>query len=359
MLVLASRISAQEVNWENASDTEIGMEQVWQRSGLLVRRPESWYASVDFNPLQAEPGADVLIARSPPVVTSTTTTTTTTGTPPNQTTVTAVTRTFALGPAVFDSGRPKGEFDFGGRFVVGRTFADGFQAEVAYQGNYAWHGFATAEDPSGNLSFLFSNFAFDTATGITADQGTFVEGATSFSMTTAEANLRMWVEMPPGPLDIQLLFGGRYFNGSNTFRVRTVGTTTTDYLVATDNDLYGVQLGFNAKWLSTPTAYLDFEAKSALCTNFASQITTSSTLPAGLSANDHRTAFVSEFLGTVNLQLRPNVTFRAGYQVILANGLALAAQNMPTTSTPTAPATLIDNGNMVYHGPTIGLIWKR
>lgn len=292
------------------------------RTGLVAHRPSTWYGSADFVPLMADPYQDVVLAR----VGS------------------------ATGPAVFNSGTAQGEFSAGGRYLIGRTFADCYQIEFAYQGHYAAKDQAQLVDPTANLAYVFSNFA-DT------DDGTSITAATTWQMSTAEINWRTWIGMPYGQLDLQLIVGARYLNASNSFYVRAEGATTTEHYVTTDNDLYGAQLGLNAKWLTTRATYIDYEMKGALCSNFASATHTG--INGQLTDNNQHTAFVSDFLLTFNMLVGPNVTLRAGYQAIIVNGLALAPQNMSTS--PTAPSTFVidDSDNLVYHGPVLGLVWMR
>lgn len=291
------------------------------RTGLAARRPSTWYGSADFVPLMADPYRDVSLAR----VGS------------------------AAGPVVFTSGDPQGEFSAGGRYLIGRTFANCWQLEFAYQGHYSAQDQAQLNDPAANLAYVFSGFA-DT------DDGTQITAMSRWQMSTAEVNWRTWVGVPAGQLDLQLIVGARYFSMSQAFAVQAVGATTTEHSVSTDNDLYGVQLGLNAKWLTTRATYVDFEMKGALCSNFASA-NHSGANGQILSDDNQHTSFISDFRLTFNMLVMTNVTLQAGYQAVIANGVALAPQNMSLAPTPPSTFVIDDSGDIVYHGPVLGLTW--
>ena len=71
-----------------------------------------------------------------------------------------------------------------------------------------------------------------------------------------------------------------------------------------------------------------------------------------------RTALLGELSLCGTFQFRPNVAIRAGYQAIFVNGLALAPQNIPTDTfaLTNGVGQFRDDGEMVYHGPTLGLV---
>ncbi|MEZ6110946.1 MAG: hypothetical protein R3C99_08020 [Pirellulaceae bacterium] len=52
---------------------------------------------------------------------------------------------------------------------------------------------------------------------------------------------------------------------------------------------------------------------------------------------------------------------RLGYQATWITGVALAEQNLPADLmvAPVRPAEVNHGGDIVYHGPVIGLTWVR
>ena len=64
---------------------------------------------------------------------------------------------------------------------------------------------------------------------------------------------------------------------------------------------------------------------------------------------------------TGNWQMGPNWNLRLGYQAIFVNGVALGPQNFQTNNSlmRTGPGQLNDTGEVIYHGPVLGVMWTR
>ena len=74
-----------------------------------------------------------------------------------------------------------------------------------------------------------------------------------------------------------------------------------------------------------------------------------------------RTSFAGELSLQFNYQFAPSWTFFAGYNALWVTGLAIAAENYDN-SIPvlTSGAASIDHsGEVVYHGPNIGLVFTH
>ena len=312
------------------------------RGWFVAHRPATWYGSVDTVGLTMDRGTNVELARFGPT-----------------------------GTSALSTNDMNTEYDAGGRFTVGRTIGGCWQAEISYLGNFAWDDTRTVATSAGNLSSIFSGFP--STADATLDNNTLAHAAMSSRMATGEVNLRTWVEMPSSALDLQVLVGARYFNAGDRIQYLTSGNRTlaTDVAsnnanVSTGNDLYGLQIGTSAKYLAHRLIYVDFDGKVALCQNFASQDTSFTqydgtgalTSAFATSASAHRTSLLGDLLLTVNMQFRPNLTLRAGYQAIFVNGLALGPQNLPNNylMLSNGIGQLHDNGNAVYHGPVLGLV---
>ena len=296
------------------------------RAGFIAHRPSTWYGGVDMIALTPNASDEVVLAR----VGSTT------------------------GPAALSTADLKSEYDAGGRFVIGRTIRGCFQLEIVYQGNYAWSDDRAVAAPTGSLATIVNGFAADNPQEI-------VTAEVASRMTTAEANFRTWLEMPPGALDVQFVIGARYFSTSERLGLAGLpaaggAATAESAVVTTDNELYGAQLGLDTRLLLHRLFYVDFEGKVALCQNFASvNQTANATLDAEDSA--HRTALLGDLMLTGNIQFRPNLALRFGYQAIFVDGLALAGPNTPSNPTliDAGVGQFRNDGVMVYHGPTLGL----
>ncbi len=300
------------------------------RAGFMAHRPATWYGGVEVVALTPNASDETVLAQIGPT-----------------------------GPNALSTADLKSEYDAGGRFVIGRTFRGCFQLEAVYQGNYAWSDERTVAatsgtPPTGSLTTILEGYASTNRQEIVAAQF-------ASRMTTAEANFRTWLEMPPGALDVQFLLGARYFSTSERLACAGEPTpggaaTAESAEVRADNELYGAQLGLDTRLLLHRRFFLDFEGKVALCQNFA---TVNQAANGVLDAEDssHRTSLLGDLMLTGNLQFRPNLTLRFGYQAIFVDGLALAGPNMP--SNPTLIGAGIgqfrNDGVMVYHGPTLGL----
>ncbi len=79
------------------------------------------------------------------------------------------------------------------------------------------------------------------------------------------------------------------------------------------------------------------------------------------SARQDHTLFVGETSLNLVYQFSERVTTFAGYQAIWIDGLALASENLQTNPEILryGPGQLNHSGNVVYHGPHVGLtiVW--
>jgi hypothetical protein len=287
----------------------------------VAHRPSAWYVAADFLPLTYDPSQDLELARFAPA-----------------------------GPTALSTSDLDPEFDSGLRIVVGRTLWGCYQVEGAYQGSYSWRDDVAVADAGNTLSSVLTGFG--------ADGNAFAETSLSSSMQTAELNVRTWLDVAPGPFDVSLLLGARYMNINEDFTFGTSPALANNVLIQADNDLWGVQLGIDMKWLVHPRAYIDFDAKGAICHNDASQSTTFNAVASG--ASGERTAFVGDFVLTANWQMTPSWSIRAGYQALFVTGVALGPENLRTNAALLpGGGELDDRGEVVYHGPVLGIMWAR
>lgn len=302
--------------WESDCEDETGN----CRTGFVAHRPNNWYVAADFVPLTYDPNHDVELAR------------------------------FGLaGPTALSTSALDPEFDSGMRITIGRTLWGCYQVEGSYQGTYSWDDAVARTRPAGTEDFSNLVNAFSTANGTLASTSLYS------SMQTAEVNFRTWLDLPPGPFDVQLLVGGRFMSIDEDFTFQ-IDLPATNLLVETANELWGVQLGVDLKWLVHPRCYIDFDAKGAICHNNATV-----TIGAGNDAGD-RTAFIGDLLLTANWQMTPSWSIRAGYQALFVSGVAIGPDNLASNAAAIQgadPIHLDDRGEVVYHGPVLGFQWAR
>jgi hypothetical protein len=73
------------------------------------------------------------------------------------------------------------------------------------------------------------------------------------------------------------------------------------------------------------------------------------------SASDQRLSSVLEASLSGFYQITPRVRLRAGYQVLVVGGLALAPTQLNFGDDPDADAHVKLQGSTVFHGPSCGL----
>ncbi len=321
------------------------------RGGIIVHRPASWYVNADFAPLLYDANVGLPLAR-----------------------------VGATGTTVLTTNDLKPEFNAGTRITIGRTFGGGcYQLEAGYLGVYSWQDNVTVADSSanslggvGNLSSAFSNFSNPATAGLDLNNRINVSDHNSF--TSAEVNFRTWVNMPPGPFDVQFLIGARYLKAGETYGYSAISDrplpngSQNFATVQTGNDMYGVQVGIDFDYMVYSRMYFDFELKGGILENFASQNTSYTNIDSAgtvsvfdTGRNKHSTAFFGDICITGNWQLAPNWNLRAGYQAIFVTGLASGPQNFQTNNSllRTGPGQLDHSTEAIYHGPVLGVAWTR
>jgi hypothetical protein len=59
--------------------------------------------------------------------------------------------------------------------------------------------------------------------------------------------------------------------------------------------------------------------------------------------------------------MTPTLSLRAGYQAMFVDGVAVGFENLQTDNIilQNGPGLLDDSGQIIYHGPILGLTWMR
>lgn len=271
------------------------------------------------------------------------------------------------------------EFQGGYRLALGRMLGDWYCLEFTYFDLGDWAETATvrndtpnAEGGVGDLMSPFSNFGDPPVVGL--DYNFLVNIDSSSKLDSMELNLWHEMPLPPGGMGFSFLLGVRYMNVIEQFQyysqanVPAPGGAINLVNTRTGNDLLGVQLGALLEFPIDPGWWIDWELKGGIFHNRADQSTRylnvdqfgrQRVYPTALKQS--RTAFVGETSVRVVYEFTPKLTFYAGYQAIWADGLAVASENVPTDPNilRLGPGQLDHDGNIVYHGPHLGLtfIW--
>jgi hypothetical protein len=314
---------------------------------FVAHRPNGVYAIADFAPLTYDPNHNVEIARIGP-----------------------------LGATALTTGDLQSEFNAGMRTTVGYVLTPCLRVEGGYFGTYSWED-ATAvhnlvpnsQGGLGNLNTILSNFA--NAAGLSGNDLVTLGQLSAFN--SQEVNVRYWIDMPPGPFDFSITLGARHVSAKENLNFTSQagagnipGSAVDNALtVFTQNDLWGGQLGFQVAWLQSAHVWLEFDVKGAMFHNNArmdSNYARSDVVAPFLTFREQeRTAWMGDITAAYNIQFTPGLVLRLGYQAVFLNGIALSADNIQSDNVllQNGPAQLDDRGEVVYHGPIIGLMWNR
>jgi hypothetical protein len=274
----------------------------------------------------------------------------------------AISRVGALGTNDLDL-----KFQEGGRLLVGIRLSQNCGFEGVYFGSHDWIETAAvstniiqAEDLLSGLVSPFTKFEDPLPLPPDPDLFSFATISEASTLQNFEWNFRKSANMPPGPLHMSWLVGGRYMVVDERFSFRmtspVAGVAPIAVATATDNDLIGAQLGAMFEYYLKETCWIDLEIKGALLKNLAErQIRYAG---ATTSYDNGESAFAGDLSLTFAYQVTRGVTFRAGYRSIWIDGLALASsQFIPDDEILRGDANvLIHDGRVAYHGPHLGLI---
>ena len=283
------------------------------------------------------------------------------------------------GPVALSTGSFESEFDAGLRALVGRTLGDWYRLEASFFGSYAWDDRAAVHNldanDAGGIGNLYSPFSdFGDPTGEEGlDYATFASIRLQSRLHNGELNLRRRILMRPGYYETSFIVGGRYMELSEDFGYLTQTNLpgplprTNDVAIGTRNKLIGLQVGLLAQFLAHQRCWIDCEVKGGIYQNQTSlERTFTVTEAGGQSAQTFgsdqrdRTTFVGDVSLQFNYQFAPAWTFYAGYNAIWVSGVALGTENFTTDISLLAVGpTLIDHGGqLVYHGPNLGLVFS-
>lgn len=263
------------------------------------------------------------------------------------------------------------ELDFGYepgvRLTLGRRLDACNSLELSYFGLHDFDGSSEVISESAGLYSPYSRFqtglfgytiGFDLASVHRLEYGS--------NLHNAEFNFRR-VGLTTGAIEADLLFGLRYLHIKERFAffsmqpgggidgVDAFGTATN----RTSNDLVGIQIGGQVRYNATERFGLAAQAKAGLLVNFASHDGTF-TQDMGVVNSSNYSATGEALAGLIEVGLSGHyrigsrLTLRAGYDVILLSGLALAPEQFDVYSGYFG-SSLNDRGTVVYHGPSAGL----
>lgn len=286
-----------------------------------------------------------------------------------------------LGPIVLSSDSLNFDPEWGFRAVAALQVGAGSNIEFNYLGAFNFASAAAASSPTDNLFSVFSDFGADPFLGFgETDRSYYQNIAYSSNLNSYELSFRRRWEGRNCRLQGSWLAGIRYLQVVEDFDYRTRSNVlnpqtllteqySLDYAVGTNNSLTGFQVGGDA-WITViPGFSFGGELKAGIYGNHAHQNTLiqATTLAGGFyetTAGDDA-AFVGEANLMAIYRINYNWTFRAGYNLMFVDGLALAIENFNTSPPALSNPTLVpdrvpffnDNGNIFYHGWSAGVEW--
>lgn len=262
-------------------------------------------------------------------------------------------------------------FRAGARLLLGHTFGDTrYQIEASYFKIDDWDVATSISDNSpnsqGGTGNLFSRITFfGNPAQSPYDFSNLIEVRNISSLDNFELNLKYAVPMLENGFRASLLLGLRYMDIQEQFIYNSTRTATTDPVMFatgfrevtnTTNSLLGPQIGGYFEFFSIPHSWVSFEMKGAICGNEAGHSIPS--LGDDFRRDRMTTAFVGDLELMFNWQITNHFICRFGYQALFVDGLAVATTNfgeVPGVPVNKEGVGLDTGGNMVYHGPHLGL----
>ena len=251
-----------------------------------------------------------------------------------------------------------------------------FDAAIQLQGGnvleFGYHGlgnWATSKsvESNGNLYSVLSNFGTTPFGGFgETDQANLHRLAYSTSFDSVELSLRRRWTGPNCRYQGSFLMGARYIYLLEDFLYHTSSNNgSMDFAASTVNSMPGLQVGGDLWIAVAPGLSVGIDGKFGVLYNGteAKNVYTATSIPApGLVTDDDdgRAAFMLDAKLLATWKLNENLTFRAGYQWLYLDGVALAAEQFnpnPPFVSPQPPLTVYNSGDVLYQGFTASFEW--
>ncbi len=234
----------------------------------------------------------------------------------------------------------------------------GSNLELTYFGLNKWHSTATVESVNADLFSVISGFGVAPPNGFDDTDRSISQSLTYDSaIHNGELNFRRRWVAPVRWVQGSWLAGVRYFDLDEAFKYQAIGVQNNglnqtlrffNMNTVTRNQLTGFQLGSDA-WLSVvPGFMVGFEGKYGVYGNHAevdTNILSNSVLRAREARSDGETAYVGDFALNGVYRLSYSWSFRASYNYLRVDNVALAPRNFNTAGLGNSPNGLVFGGN--------------
>ncbi|GAB5404747.1 MAG: hypothetical protein Aurels2KO_29780 [Aureliella sp.] len=250
---------------------------------------------------------------------------------------------------------PDWDFEFGGRYTIG-TLEDCVNGwELSYVGPYDWNRFGTASGSGTLQSNLVASNGF-TAGDIdafnNADQHIQSWRA---SMQSFEINRKWWT------WDVlSTSIGVRYVDYEEDFRFFSTRSGVGNGVLneSVDNELLGVQVGVDMLFPVSLRGNVGFKGKGGVYANFDERnafVSNAGTTIINSGDSDVDVAGIIELGVFGNYHIVPSVRLTAAYEFWYMPGVATVPEQLPRLITANSGTTLIDDGEVLLHGGSVGL----
>jgi hypothetical protein len=278
-----------------------------------------------------------------------------------------------LGPIVLGTDDLELDDASGARVTLTMQVGVGSNLEVTYLGGFRQSDSASVFSPTNSLFSIFSDFGTFPVPGqgfTETDQAALATVAFASEFHNVELNFRQRWQGYGCKLQGSYLGGVRYFQLNEDFNFITeapLNNASMNYDIDTYNELVGLQVGGDIWACVIPGLSIGAEGKVGIYHNDARQksLLTATTVnpPLSEAVEDNDVSFVGEAGLMATWRVTQSWTVRGGYQFLYVTGVALAAENLnptppflvPAFTNPPRTASLNTDGDVFYHGFTIGL----
>jgi Putative beta barrel porin-7 (BBP7) len=241
--------------------------------------------------------------------------------------------------------------------------------EFTYYGLFHWNDQAQATDAGSNLYSAYSQFGSVPFGGFLEDgQADYQRIEYSSTFDNLELNYRRHWQGAGARYQGSWLFGARHFNLDEDFNfisVSSINSAQMRTVVDVNNALTGGQIGGDVWVCIVPGLRMGMEGKVGVFGNHCSQGTelTATTLANRYleSVTHNDVSFVADAQMMMTYRLNYQFNLKFAYNFLFAEGVALASENFNVTppdlllNGSNRTAQLNDNGDIFYHGASIGL----
>ena len=270
-----------------------------------------------------------------------------------------------LGQPVLSTDDGAFDTEIGMRFEATIPLNSGRVLEFGYMGLFD-HSANESVSSNGNLFSVLSDFGTAPFGGYgETDQADEHSLTYSTGLDTVELGFRRRWTDPNSMWQGSWLAGVRHFYLTEQFGFDSKSSNgMLDYDSSTVNSMTGFQLGADL-WLAAQNGLdIGLFGKVGVYGNRMKQgsryFATSINPAINETMDGERTSFVLEAGAMANWRVNQNLTVRAGYQVLLLDGVALASDQFsenPPFLQPSTGSALVDDGELIYTGFNVGVEW--